>query len=119
MESQPTRMVIPSTTPATVASEGTPTAIAGRVLSSVSRALDSVSPDFASVTLWNMTVTQRVAFTDSAERPGLFMEGLRAIYNEAQVRVIEKKLVKEVQSEFQLSQTTQSFPDAVRAAMLS
>jgi hypothetical protein len=90
-----------------------------RVLESVSRAFDSISPALLPVTLWNMRVTQRLGFTDIPDRPVQFIEGLSAIYDEAQTRVIEARLVKEIQGEFGLAETNQTFPEAVRAALMS
>ena len=93
-------------------------ALVGRVLQCVSRAFDSISPALASVTLWNMMVTQRLGFTDIADRPVQFIDGIRAIYNAPQARLIETQLVKEIQGEFGLSETGQSFPEAVRKALM-
>jgi hypothetical protein len=118
MDSQSSKMATPLQTLVPAPSEEAQLVLVGRVLESVSRAFNSISPALASVTLWNMMVTQRLGFTDIADRPAQFIEGLRAIYNAPQARLIETKLVKEIQSEFGLPETGQNFPDVVRKALM-
>ena len=96
MDSQPTRMATPLTDSTTAISEEERSTRVIRVLKSVSRAFDSISPTFASVTIWNMMVTQKFGLTDIADRPSQFIQALRGIYDESQVRLIEAKLVNEI-----------------------
>jgi hypothetical protein len=118
MDSQAAKMATQRAASVTQRNEETQSTLVSRVLESVSRAFDSIQPALASVTLWNMMVTQRLGFTDITDRPAQFIEGLRAIYAEPRARVIEANLVKEIQSEFGLPQISQTFPEAVRTALM-
>ncbi len=118
MDSQAAKMAIPRPASATARTEETRSAPLYRVLQSVSRVFDSMSPSFASVILWNIMMTQRLGFRDIADKPTQFIEGLHAIYGEPQARAIEAELVKEIQREFGLAQRSQSFPEAVSTALM-
>jgi hypothetical protein len=117
MDSQSAKVASPRQTLVSETSEETQSALVARVVESVLRAFDSISPAIASVTLWNMTVTQRLGFTDIVDRPAQFIEGIRAIYSAPQARIIEAKLVKEIQREFGLAEKSQSLPEIVRKAL--
>ena len=117
MDSQTAKVATPRQTLISETNEGTQSALVGRVVESVFRAFDSISPAIASVTLWNMMVTQRLGFVDIADRPAQFIEGIRAIHGEPQARLIEARLVKEIQSEFGLTEKSQSLPEIVRKAL--
>jgi hypothetical protein len=111
-------MATPRQTSVSAKSEESQSTLVTRVLESVSRAFDSISPALASVTLWNMMMTQRLGLTDIADRPARFIEGLSAIYDGPHARDIEAKLVKEIQNEFGMPETAQTFPEAVRKALM-
>jgi len=102
----------------TKGSEETLSKSVDRILRSASSALDSVSLTFASDTIWNMSMTQGIGVTDIADRPARFIEGMRAIYDDERVRAVETKIVKAIQLEFGLSQTSQSLPEVVRSALM-
>lgn len=110
-------MAISRPASASVLAEETLSTLVTRVMKSVSKAFDSISPGLAAVALWNIMVTQRLGYADVVGMPAQFIEGLRAIYDEAQAKAIEAKIVKEVQAEFGLAEKAMSFPDAVRSVL--
>lgn len=80
-------------------------AMAARITACVSRAFYAIGASSATqeVIYWNLSVTKNVGRNEVAEKPGDFIEGLRAIYGEAGCKVFEYMLGKEIRREFNLS----------------
>lgn len=80
-------------------------ALSARITACVNRAFYAIGASSATqeVIYWNLSVTKNVGRNEVADKPGDFIEGLRAIYGEAGCKVFEYMLGKEIRREFNLT----------------
>lgn len=86
--------------------------VAARVKDCVGRALHAVGSSAAmqQTIYWNLSVTKSLGPDDILDRPSEFLEGLRGIFGEAGIIVLEYMLAREIKREFGL---TSAFDDEV------
>lgn len=86
--------------------------VAARVKDCVGRALHAVGSSAAmqQTIYWNLSVTKSLGPDDIVDKPSEFIEGLRGIFGEAGIVVLEYMITREVKREFGL---TSAFDDEV------
>lgn len=77
-------------------------AFAVRVKDCVSRAFHAIGagPQTQEMIYWNLYVTQNLGRDDILDKPIEFIEGVKAIYGEAGIKVFEYMLTREIKKEF-------------------
>jgi hypothetical protein len=80
-------------------------AFAARIKDCVSRAFHAIGAGSQTQELiyWNLYVTQNLGRDDIMNRPGEFLEGVKAIYGEAGIKVFEYMLTREIKREFAIT----------------
>jgi hypothetical protein len=91
-------------------------AFAARVMNCVTRAFDAIGASSATqeVVFWNLQVTRNLARNEIIDKPSEFIEGLKAIYGEAGVVVLEYEMTKEIKREFGLTAAFDKEPTKAR-----
>jgi hypothetical protein len=79
-------------------------ALAARIGDCASRAFFAIGAGAATqeVVYWNLLMTKNIARNELMDKPGEFIEGLKAIYGEAGTVVFEHMLRRELKREFGL-----------------
>jgi hypothetical protein len=77
-------------------------AFATRIKDCVGRAFRAIGagPQTQEIIYWNLYVTRSLERDDIMNKPGEFLDGVRAIYGEAGIKVFEYMLTREIKREF-------------------
>ncbi|HEV2172701.1 MAG TPA: hypothetical protein VGR71_03995 [Nitrospira sp.] len=73
-----------------------------RIKDCVSRAFHAIGagPQTQEMIYWNLYVTKNLGRDDILDKPSEFIEGVKAIYGEAGIKVFEYMLTREIKKEF-------------------
>jgi hypothetical protein len=80
-------------------------AFATRIRNCVSRAFHAIGAGSQTqeIIYWNLYVTRSLERDDIVNKPDEFLEGVKAIYGEAGVKVFEYMLTREIKTEFAIT----------------